>query len=61
MARMNNWKEAEETAQLNAEYFETPFIVFTDTSGNVRQERFSTQQPLGPVTIKYPVKIRADR
>jgi hypothetical protein len=42
MARVTRIDQARVAAQANADFFREPFVVFTDTSGNVRVERQST-------------------
>lgn len=53
----NSKRNAETAAQGNADYFNTPYVVFSDTSGNWRVERFTTQNvPLQKVF--YPKALK---
>ena len=51
----NNFSEAKAVAQANANSFGSPYVIFTDTSGNTRVERLSSfVNPPEPFTIVYP-------
>ena len=57
-----NMKHARRTAQANANYFGVPYVVFSDTSGNLRIERAS----IGPKNVPWketfkPVRDRFAR
>jgi hypothetical protein len=51
----NNLRAAQEHADSNAKWFNRPYVIFTDTSGNLRVERL----PIAPankdwIQVVYP-------
>lgn len=44
-----NLTQARQIAQANADYTGVPWVIFTDTSGNLRAERQSTQKNVSEV------------
>lgn len=58
--RAKSGDEARRQARANAERFERPYIVFVDTSGNWRVERYDTQK-IEPSEIFYPESTMKSR
>jgi hypothetical protein len=51
-----NWQGACRQARKNADYFGLPYVVFTDTNGNIRveKERVAPKNSSGPLEVFYP-------
>ena len=52
--RCKNWNEGLKQAKANANFFAAPYVVFYDTSGNVRCEKYSTQVIEGAACVVEP-------
>jgi hypothetical protein len=50
--------KARNNAQANADYFNVPFVIFTDTSGNIRIEKLCTGPKNIDVYVVYPSSNR---